>query len=188
MDSHCSFAERADCFRCDHGPDTCVFTGGPAACGGLRGVQVWLQACSSLPDGRPHVRSAGPGLDAPGAVSGQPSAGSPQERATFLHLAVSQTQNHFLSKSHDSPQRADQQAYAASFVLAETGGPSSPTLSKERPKTQENTAGIKAQILFHEHRDGASAAGQALGQRLGLRRERVRPLRTPTNVLPQVQC
>lgn len=111
-------------------------------------MQVWLQACSSLPDGRPHVRPAGPGLDAPGAASGQPSAGSPQERATFLHLGVSQTQNHFLSKSHDSPQRADQQAYAASFVLAETGGPSSPTLSKERPKTQETQLESRHRYYF----------------------------------------
>lgn len=91
----------------------------------------------------------------------------------FLHLMFSQTQNHFLLKSHDSPQRGDQQAYAASFVLAERGRPSVPTLSKERVKTKKNKAGIKRQILFHKHRDGASAAGQALGQRLGLRCGRV---------------
>lgn len=66
-----------------------------------------------------------------------------------------------------------------------------PPLSKERGKAKNNEAGIKGQILFHKHRDGACAMGQGLGRRLGLRWERVWSLqspRTPIHVLPQVQC
>lgn len=126
-----------------------------------------------------------------GAASGQPSARGPWESVTFLHLAFSQTQNHFLFKSHNSPQRGEQQACAAAFVLAERGRPSIPPLSKERGKAKNNEAGIKGQILFHKHRDGACAMGQGSGRRLGLRWERVWSLqspRTPIHVLPQVRA
>lgn len=109
-----------DGFRCGCcRPDTYVFTDGPAACGGLCGVQVWWQACWGLPHSHPHTRKTGPRLDLLGArVWSAWLWLSPGLRDDFSSQ-FSQGQNHFLSKHHNGTQRGDQKTCVSFYVLAE---------------------------------------------------------------------